>query len=133
MSRKADVKGTAKSDNLSSKEIYELLDVKGLSLPSYPYFAVDYCRRLNKGFADYFAIKDKCAAIVFKTEDTAIINGIASKEKGFGGVALKGILQRVRGKTLFVCCRDSVKGFYEKYGFNMCYYGGYWLRNRERK
>lgn len=130
MCRKADIEGNTKSDRLSSKDLYELLDVEGLSLPSYPYFAVDYCRRLNYGYADYFALKEKCAAIVFKTENAAIINGIASKEKGFGGVALKAILQKVKGKTLFVCCRDSVKGFYEKYGFNMCYHGGYWIRNQ---
>jgi hypothetical protein len=64
MYRKADIVGETatelKSDTLSSKEIYDLLDVKGLSLPEYPYFAVDYCKRLNHGFANYFAIKEKC-------------------------------------------------------------------------
>ena len=41
--RKADIKGETKGDSLSSREIYDLLDVEGLSLPEYPYFAVDYC------------------------------------------------------------------------------------------
>ena len=118
----------AESDSLSSKEIYDLLDVDGLSLPEYPYFAVDYCRRLNLGFADYFALREKCAAITFNTGDYAIINGIAAKEKGYGGVALKAIVSKNKGRKLFVCCRDKVKGFYEKNGFLPLYYGGYWVK-----
>ena len=39
--KKADIKGQAQSDNLSSDELYKLLDVDGLSLPDYPHFAVD--------------------------------------------------------------------------------------------
>lgn len=128
MCRIADIKTEAESDSLSSKEIYDLLDVDGLSLPEYPYFAVDYCRRLNHGGADYFAIRDKCAVITFKTGDYAIINGIAAKEKGYGGVALKAILSRNYGKRLFVCCRDKVKGFYEKNGFEQLYFAGYWIK-----
>ena len=115
-------------DTLSSREIYDLLDVDGLSLPEYPYFAVDYCRRLNLGFADYFALKDKCAAITFNTGDYAIINGIAAKQKGYGGVALRSIITKNKGRKLFVCCRDKVKGFYEKNGFLPLYYGGYWVK-----
>lgn len=115
-------------DTLSSREIYDLLDVDGLSLPEYPYFAVDYCRRLNLGFADYFALKDKCAAITFNTGDYAIINGIAAKQKGYGGVALRSIISKNNGRKLFVCCRDKVKGFYEKNGFLPLYYGGYWVK-----
>ena len=130
MSRKCDVEGETSCDSVTSKEIYELLDVNGLSLPEYPYFAVDYCRRLNRGGADYFAIRQKCAAITFKSGDNAIINGIAAKEKGFGSVALKAIIQKNRGKTLFVCCRDKVKGFYEKNGFDLIYFAGYWVKNR---
>lgn len=131
MSRKANVEGQAVGDSLSSKEIYNLLDVDGLSLPDYPYFAVDYCRRLNMGTAKYFALRDKCAIITFNTGDEAIINGLASRQKGFGAVALKAALQQNKGKTLFVCCRDKVKGFYEKQGFKLLYYGGYWVKNDE--
>lgn len=120
----------AESDSLSSKEIYDLLDVDGLSLPEYPYFAVDYCRRLNLGFADYFALSGKCAAITFNTGGYAIINGIAAKEKGYGGVALKSIVSKNEGRKLFVCCRDKVKGFYEKNGFLPLYYGGYWVKEK---
>ena len=131
MSRMADVEDNTKSDTVSSKEIYDLLDVDGLSLPEYPYFAVDYCRRINHDGADYFALKDKCAVITFKTDNYAIINGIAAKEKGYGTVALKAILTKNYGKKLFVCCRDKVKGFYEKNGFGLLYFAGYWVKNNE--
>ena len=128
MHRKADVKFEEESDVLSSKEIYDLLDTVGLSLPEYPYFAVDYCHRLNRGLADYFAIKDKCAAVTFNTKEYAIMNGIASREKGFGSLALKGALNKNYGKEFLVCCREKIKGFYEKEGFTPIYYAGYWVR-----
>ncbi len=128
MSRFCDIEGETEGDMVSSKEIYALLDTDGLSLPEYPYFAVDYCRRLNRGSADYFAIKDACAVITFNSAENAIINGIASHKKGYGSVALKAIIQKNRGRELFVCCRDKVKGFYEKNGFEPLYYGGYWVK-----
>lgn len=129
----ADSHFDTKSDALKSDEIYNLLDVDGLSLPEYPYFAVDYCRRLNMGTADYFALKDKCAAISFNSDEFAIINGIAAKQKGYGSVALKGILNKNYGRHFLVCCRDKVKGFYEKNGFEFLYYAGYWVKNNEHK
>lgn len=131
MYRNADVLSEREGDTLNSKEIYDLLDVEGLSLPEYPYFAVDYCRRLNMGGASYFALRNKCAAITFNTGNYAIINGIAAKQKGYGGIALKEILAKNLGKKLFVCCRDKVKGFYEKNGFLPLYYGGYWVKRNE--
>ena len=126
--RKADIKGETKGDSLSSREIYDLLDVEGLSLPEYPYFAVDYCYRLNHGFADYFALKGKCCAVTFNCGDMAIMNGIASHQKGMGSVALKGVLQKNYGRDFLVCCRDSVSEFYKKNGFCHKYYGGYWVK-----
>lgn len=130
MYRVADTEFDFKSETLKSDEIYSLLDVDGLSLPEYPYFAVDYCHRLNIGTADYFALKNKCAAISFSCGDKAILNGIASREKGYGSVALKGILNKNLGRHFLVCCRDKVKGFYEKNGFKFLYFGGYWVKNR---
>ena len=130
MIRNCDIVGQTKGDILSSKELYYLLDVNGLSLPEYSYFAVDYCKRLNGGFADYFAIKDSCAVISFKTGDKAIINGISSHKKGFGSIALKAIIQKNYGKDLFVCCRDSVMEFYNKNGFKKLYNAGYWVKNK---
>ncbi len=130
MSRFADIKGATEGDILSSKAIYSLLDTDGLSLPEYPYFAVDYCRRLNHGGAHYFALKGKCAAVSFNSGENAIINGIASREKGYGSIALENILKKNYGKRLYVCCRDKVKGFYEKNGFCLHYFAGYWVKNR---
>ena len=129
MARRCDLEYETNGDRLSSREIYDLLNVDGLSLPLYPDFAVDYCRRLNMGFAKYFAIKDKCAVITFSCGENAIINGIASHEKGYGEKALLAALNMNFGKTLFVCCRDKVKGFYEKYNFLPLYKGGYWVKN----
>lgn len=126
--RKADIAGNMKCDILSSREIYDLLNVDGLSLPEYPYFAVDYCHRLNNGYAEYFAIKDDCCAVSFNCGNMAIMNGIASHKKGMGSIALTGILQKNYGKDFLVCCRDSVLGFYEKKGFSHLYYGGYWIK-----
>ncbi len=129
--RKADIKCDLVSDELSSKEIYDLLDVKGLSLPEYPYFAVDYCHRLNNGFADYFGIKNECCAVTFNCGKFAIMNGIASHKKGMGSVALKGVLQKNYGRDFLVCCRDSVLEFYKKNGFYHQGYGGYWVKENE--
>jgi len=131
--RYADVEKAEESDSLKSDEIYSLLDVDGLSLPEYPYFAVDYCHRLNMGTADYFAINNKCAAISFNCGKYAIVNGIASKEKGYGSVALGGILNKNFGRQFLVCCRDKVKRFYEKNGFKFLYYAGYWVKSNEHK
>ena len=128
MHRKADITEETVSDELSSKELYELLDTDGLSLPEYPYFAVDYCRRLNRGGADYFGLKDKCACITFNSANKAILNGLASYEKGFGTVALRAVLNKNYGRDFLVCCRDGVKGFYEKNGFKKLYNAGYWVK-----
>ncbi len=128
--KKADITGPAESDILKSDEIYRLLDVDGLSLPDYPHFAVDYCRRLNLGFADYFAIKNKCAVITFNSGNKAIINGLASHQKGFGTVAINGILKKNYGRDFLACCRDSVLPFYLKNGFEKLYNAGYWVKNK---
>ncbi len=128
MYREANETPDRKSDTLSSRQLYDLLDVEGLSLPEYPYFAVDICYRLNHGLAEYFGIEGKCAAISFHTENYAIMNGIASREKGFGGVALKNILAKNFGRHFLVCCREKIKGFYEKNSFKELYKAGYWVK-----
>ncbi len=127
--RKADIKGETAGDSLKSDEVYRLLDVDGLSLPEYPYFAVDYCHRLNLGLADCFALREKCCAVTFNCGDMAIMNGIASHEKGMGSVALKAVLQRNYGRDFLVCCRDSVLGFYINNGFSHQAFGGYWVKD----
>lgn len=128
MGRNADIKTDFVSDNLSSREIYDLLDVDGLSLPEYEYFAVDFCRRLNHGFANYYAEKGRCAAISLNSGNYAVINGIAARQKGLGSRALSAILSKNFGRTFLACCRESVRGFYEKNGFKLLYYSGYWVK-----
>lgn len=130
MYRSCDIEGEPCGDSLTSDKLYSLLDTDGLSLSEYRHFAVDYCRRLNRGGADYFAIDGACAAISFNSGGGAIINGIASRKKGFGTLALRAIIQKNYGRTLLVCCRDRVKGFYEKNGFKNLYYAGYWVKNK---
>lgn len=125
MSRKADILGETVGDSLNSREIYDILKVKEFSLPEYPYFAVDFCRRLNRGLGDYFAIRDKCAAVSFHTGDYALLNGIVSREKGLGTVALRAILQKNYGRELIICCEEKLMGFYEKNGFKKLYKAGY--------
>lgn len=130
MSRKADISGNTAGDSLQSREIYDILNVKEFSLPEYPYFAVDFCRRLNRGLASYFAIKDKCAAVSLHTGNYALLNGIVSREKGFGRLALNAILQKNHGKELLICCEEELIGFYEKNGFIKRYKAGYWCRKQ---
>lgn len=125
MSRKADILGETAGDELKSREIYDILNIKEFSLPEYPYFAVDFCRRINHGRADYFAVKDKCAAVSFHTGNYALLNGIVSREKGLGTVALNAILQKNYGRELLCCCEEKLIGFYEKNGFKKLYKAGY--------
>ena len=130
LSRKADILGETAGDSLKSREIYDILNVKGFYLPEYPYFAVDFCRRLNRGLGGYFAIKDKCAAVSFHTGNYALLNGIVSREKGFGTLALNAILQKNYGRELIVCCEEKLIGFYEKNGFQKRYKAGYLCRQQ---
>lgn len=115
------------TDTLNSKEIYELLDVKGLELPSYEHFAVDFCYRLNHGYLKYFAIKQKCAAIGICDGQAVLVNGIASHEKGMGTTALKGLLSQYNIPSVAVC-EKSVAPFYLKNNFSLFYDAGYWRK-----
>lgn len=130
MGRAAATGSPEQGDLLRSDELYDLLNVSGLSLPEYEYFAVDICRRLNRGLADYFAIRGKCAAISLNTGDYAIMNGIASRERGFGSRALNAVMKKNAGRYFVVCCRPAVRGFYEKNGFDFLYEAGYWVKNK---
>lgn len=117
----------AQSDILNSKEIYELLDVKGLELPSYEHFAVDFCHRLNHGQLKYFALKDKCAAIGISDGQAVLLNGIASHEKGMGRLALCGLLSQYDVPYVAVC-EEAVMPFYLKNNFSLYYGAGYWRK-----
>lgn len=129
MAKKAEKQNIPKMDELSSKEIYKLLNVEGLLLPAYPFFAVDFCRRLNRGKAKYFAINNICCAVSFNTGSMAIINGVASHQKGFGSIAIKGIEDINEGRDLIACCKEDIEEFYIKNGFKELYFAGYWVKN----
>ncbi len=131
MARRAEGEIPFLSDSLNSRELYGLLDVEGLSLPEYEYFAVDICRRLNHGFAQYFGKKGAFAAISLNSGNYALMNGIASHKKGMGGIAIKGILALNRGREFLVVCRPAVSPFYLKNGFEFLYKAGYWVKENE--
>lgn len=113
---------------LSSKDIYEVFSAAGLDVPDYPHFAVDFCRRLNRGGASIWGIKNKCAAVSFNTGSYALLCGLASLEKGKGGQALKAIICKNGGRQMLLCCKPPLVGFYEKYGFKRLYTAGYKVR-----
>ena len=108
-------------DALSSRDIYEIFSAADLAVPDYPHFAVDFCRRLNRGKADFWGIKNKCAAVSFNTGNFALLNGIASLEKGMGGKTLERIIAKNSGRQMLLYCRTPLAGFYEKYGFKRIY------------
>ena len=130
MCRISDVREETAGDTVSSKELYGILSAGGFDMPDYPSFAVDFCRRHNRGYADYFAVKGKCAAVSFHSGNYAVINGIVSLEKGMGGAALTAILEKNTGRTVLACCEDNITGFYEKYGFYRLDRAGYWWKNQ---
>ena len=116
-----------RSDILKSDDVYKLLLSGGFKLPAYEFFATDFCRRLNKGALNYFALRDKCVGIVLVADDYCLLNGIVSVCRGFGTVALKGALSKNSDKTMLVCCEDNLKEFYFKNGFSFLYEAGYWM------
>lgn len=118
-----------KSDTLKSDGVYALLTKGGFTLPEFEFFATDFCKRLNSGALNYFAVKDKCVAITLSADDFCLLNGIVSLEKGFGTAALKGAMAQNCGKTMVVCCTDQVKEFYLKNGFSHLYDSGYVLED----
>ena len=115
-------------DRLSSKDIYEVFSAAGLDVPDYPHFAVDFCRRLNRGGASLWGIKNKCAAVSFNTGSYALLCGLASLEKGKGGQALKAIICKNSGRQMLLCCKPPLVRFYEKYGFKRLYTASYKVR-----
>ena len=111
-------------------EIYKLLNIKGLDLPPYEYFAVDFCHRLNHGGLKYFALKENCAAIGVFDGQAVLVNGIASHKKGMGTLALCGLLSQYNVPA-FAVCEKNVTPFYLKNNFSHIYDAGYWRKNLE--
>lgn len=117
------------SDELSSKELYEILISGGFKLPEYPDFAVDICHRINHGQARLIAKKEKYTAVCFNADEYCLINGIVSFQKGMGSRALSHISAEFEGKTVIACCKPSLCGFYTKNGFDYLYDAVYWEAN----
>jgi len=117
-------KTSLQSDELSSNEVYDILNFGGLSMPRYEDFAVDFCHRKNLGRLKYFGIKNKACAVSIGT-DNVLINGILSKEKGMGSICLKGVLSQNINKCVYAVCEEKNKAFYEKNGFVYKYKVGY--------
>ncbi len=115
------------SDNLSSNEIYKLLNIEGLELPPYEYFAVDFCYRLNHGQLKCFALKDKCVAIGISDGQAVLVNGIASHQKGMGSLSLRGLLSQYNLPCIAVC-EKHIMPFYLKNKFSHGYDAGYWRK-----
>ena len=115
------------SDTMNSSEIYKLLDIKGLELPPYEHFAVDFCHRLNHGSLKYFALKERCAAIGIADGQAVLVNGIASHQKGMGSVALRGLLSQYNIPAFAVCEKNTAL-FYLKNDFSHIYDAGYWRK-----
>ena len=114
------------SDDLSSSEIYNILNVDEFDLPPYEYFATDYCRRKNSGLIKVFAKRDVCAAITLESKNFRLLGGIASRQKGQGGGLL---LAAISGeKPVISVCRDELLPFYFKYGFKPLYKSGFWRK-----
>lgn len=114
-------------NELSSREIYDILCVDEFDLPPYEYFATDYCRRLNRGLIKVFSKRGVCAAITLESENYRLLSGIVSKQKGLGGALL---IAAVSGeKPVLTVCRDELVPFYIKYGFKPLYKAGYWRKH----
>lgn len=131
MSNSQTAVGTTPGDTVDSRGLYDLLNTDGLTLPPYPDFAVDYCRRINRGLADCFVQKDRCAAFCFLNGNKALLCGLASRKKGCGSLALRAIRQQNPGKTFLAVCRTNLKEFYIRNGFQPLYTCGCWGKNDE--
>lgn len=115
------------SDEVSSSQIYKLLDVEGLELPPYEHFAVDFCHKLNHGHLKYYALKNLCAAVGISDSNAVLVNGIASHKKGMGTMALCGLLSQYNLPAVAVC-EKRVMPFYTKNKFSLWYTAGYWRK-----
>lgn len=117
-----------RGEQADSRMLYDALCVPGLQLPEYEYFAVDFCHRLNRGQAEYYYKKDRCAAIAFVCGGQCLINGVASRAAGGGRQAVEGVTAKCGAKRTYAVCRSENRGFYEKLGFKYQYEAAYYRR-----
>lgn len=128
MARRAQNGNAIQGDAVNSRRVYDIFRKAGLAVPEYEYFAVDFCRRLNRGQAVCFLKEDECAAYAVIAGEYALIQGIASLKKGSGSVALNAVMQKNHGRTVLACCEDDVMEFYKKKEFKRLYSAAYWVR-----
>ncbi|MBR4909774.1 MAG: GNAT family N-acetyltransferase [Clostridia bacterium] len=114
-------------DDLSSRDIYGILNVPEFNLPPYEYFATDYCLRKNHGLIKVFARRDICAAITLEGEKYRLLAGIVSRQKGRGGALLQAAV--CGKKPVLAVCRDELIPFYAKFGFEPLYTAGLWRKD----
>lgn len=117
------------SDDLTSDKAYSILkNAKNFILPPYEHFAVDYCRRKNKGALKVKTVEDAAAAIAFTCRSAALICGVVSLKKGCGSRVLKGLLADLSGKTVFAAAEKENIPFYTKNGFEPLYKAAYLIK-----
>lgn len=126
--RSGGISGADCGEQADSRRLYDALSVPGLHLPVYEYFALDFCHRLNRGQAQYYYKKDLCAAIAFVYNGQCLINGIASRVRGYGRQALEGVVAKCGAERVYAVCRKENRGFYEKCGFTYQYRAAYYKR-----
>lgn len=109
-------------------EIYTLLEngTDGdIVLPPFDEWYADFCLRQNHGSAEYFALQYAVAVCGFKTDDEALITGVAveseHRNKGFGRSVVEGLIFKLKQKNpkikILVTATNKRCGFYEKLGF----------------
>lgn len=111
-------KGGVKETDVKSDEVYSLLkEAEDFYLPSFENFAVDFCRRKNRGSLVVRCIDNTALSMAFTLSDTAFICGVVSKRAGYGSKVLKELLSLLYGKTVFAAVREQIVPFYLKNGF----------------
>ncbi|MBO5872939.1 MAG: GNAT family N-acetyltransferase [Clostridia bacterium] len=110
------------SSNNGLSELYSALSsgIDGdVFLPSFDIFAPDVSHRIRHGAAVALA-EEFGGALAFKSQNAAVINGIAvkkdSRQRGFGSLLLNRLIAHLHG-DVFACTSDENNNFYIKNGF----------------
>ncbi len=109
----------------NSLEVYDFLKAGGFTLPDYPDFATDYCRKANRGALVCAFLPDRYAAVAQKCCGAALITGVVSCKKGMGTAAISELLKDSRIKTVFAAAKKELAPFYIKNGFKEVYKAAY--------
>ena len=95
----------------------------GLDIKNDDEFLSDITYRLYHSAAG-FALNDKGAGIVFKSNVCAFLGGLAvlpeyRRKGGFGSALLKELRDQANSETFYLCCEEKNIGFYNKNGFSV--------------